>query len=132
MFSSRARSASELILRMNKHSFNSRGLYNILFNFATDSFNSRINMNYVKYCNKNQVCDSGNTSVTTILVSIIFVKNVRVRNMRRNEIFVPEDVMNEAVEAVGKVVPVKSKILYEKEYNCLCNWRNKKNARGST
>jgi hypothetical protein len=52
--------------------------------------------------------------------------------MRRNEIFVPEDVMNEALEAVGKVVPVKSKILYKKEYNCLCNWRNKKNARGST
>jgi hypothetical protein len=68
MFSSRARSASELILRMNKHSFNSRGLYNILFNFATDNFNSRIIMNYVKYCNKNQVCDSGNTSVTTILL----------------------------------------------------------------
>ncbi|CAH1383362.1 unnamed protein product, partial [Tenebrio molitor] len=55
MFSSRARSASELILRMNKHSFNSRGLYNILFNFATDTFNSRIIMNYAKYCNKNQV-----------------------------------------------------------------------------
>ncbi|KAJ3616796.1 hypothetical protein MTP99_011319 [Tenebrio molitor] len=47
--------------------------------------------------------------------------------MRRNEIFVPEHVMNEALEAVGKVVPVKCKILYEKEYNCLCNWRNKKN-----
>ncbi|XP_044260438.1 uncharacterized protein LOC123008614 [Tribolium madens] len=44
-----------------------------------------------------------------------------------NDIFVPEDVMN---EAVGKVVPVKSKILCEKEYNCFCNWRNKKNARG--
>jgi hypothetical protein len=52
--------------------------------------------------------------------------------MRRNEIFVPEGVINEALEAVGKVVPVKSKILYEKGYNCLCNWRNKKNARGST
>jgi hypothetical protein len=38
--------------------------------------------------------------------------------MRRNEIFVPEDVMNEALEAVGKVVPVKFKILYEKGYNC--------------
>jgi hypothetical protein len=60
-------------------------------------------------------------------VSIIFVKNVGVRNMRRNEIFVPEHVMNEALEAVSKVVPVKCKILYEKEYNCLCNWRNKKN-----
>ncbi|XP_044264585.1 uncharacterized protein LOC123011281 isoform X2 [Tribolium madens] len=47
-----------------------------------------------------------------------------------NHIFVPEDVMNEALEAVGKVVPVKSKILYEKEYNCFCNWRNIKNARG--
>jgi hypothetical protein len=47
-------------------------------------------------------------------VSIIFVKNVGVRNMRRNEIFVPEDVMNEALEAVGKVMPVKCKILYEK------------------
>jgi hypothetical protein len=54
------------------------------------------------------------------------VKNGGVTNMRRNKIFVPEDVMNEALEAVGKVVPVKSKILYEKEYN----WRNKKNARG--
>jgi hypothetical protein len=32
MFSSRARSASELILPMNKHSFNSRVLSNILFN----------------------------------------------------------------------------------------------------
>jgi hypothetical protein len=53
-------------------------------------------------------------------VSIIFVKNVGVRKMRRNEIFVPENVMNEALEAVGKVVPVKSKILYEKGYNCLC------------
>jgi hypothetical protein len=63
-------------------------------------------------------------------VSIIFVKNVGVRNMRRNEIFVPEDLMNEALEAVGKVVPVKCKILYENEYNCLCNWSNKKNARG--
>jgi hypothetical protein len=60
-------------------------------------------------------------------VSIIFVKNVGVRNMRRNEIFVPEHVMNEAPAAVGKVVPIKSKILYEIEYNCLCNWRNKKN-----
>jgi hypothetical protein len=38
--------------------------------------------------------------------------------MRRNEIFVPEDLMNEALEAVGKVVPIKWKILYGKEYNC--------------
>jgi hypothetical protein len=52
--------------------------------------------------------------------------------MRRNEIFVPEHVMNEALEAVSKVVPVKCKILYEKEYNCLCNWRNKKNDPRST
>jgi hypothetical protein len=51
-------------------------------------------------------------------VSIIFVKNVGVRNMRRNEIFVPEDLMNEALEAAGKVEPIKWKILYGKEYNC--------------
>jgi hypothetical protein len=56
--------------------------------------------------------------LTILLVSIIFVKNVGVRNMRRNEIFVPEDLMNEALEAVCKVVPIKRKILYGKEYNC--------------
>jgi hypothetical protein len=89
MFSSRARSASELILRMNKHSFNSRGLYNILFNFATDSFNSRIIMNYVKYCNKNQVCDSGNTSVTTFAINNYFSVN-NFREKCRSQKYAPK------------------------------------------
>jgi hypothetical protein len=52
--------------------------------------------------------------------------------MRRNEIFVPEDLMNEALEAVGKVVPIKWKILYGKEYNCLCNWEIRRTPGGST
>lgn len=47
-----------------------------------------------------------------------------------NKVFVPELVKKEALEAVNKVVPVKSKQLYEKEYVNFCEWRKRKDVRG--
>ncbi|EFA12852.1 hypothetical protein TcasGA2_TC000149 [Tribolium castaneum] len=47
-----------------------------------------------------------------------------------NQVFVPELVIQEASEAINKVVPAKSKQLYEKEYSNFCEWRKRKDAKG--
>ncbi|EFA00061.2 hypothetical protein TcasGA2_TC002874 [Tribolium castaneum] len=47
-----------------------------------------------------------------------------------NQVFVPELVIQEASEAINKVVPAKSKQLYEKEYSNFCEWRKQKDAKG--
>lgn len=46
------------------------------------------------------------------------------------EVVVPECIEQEANEAAEKVIPVKSKIIYEKEYTLFCNWRKIKKAKG--
>ncbi|KAJ8910999.1 hypothetical protein NQ315_011264 [Exocentrus adspersus] len=43
---------------------------------------------------------------------------------------VPDDVLLEANSALSKIIPEKSKLLYEKEYINFCEWRNKKQVRG--
>ncbi|EEZ99610.1 hypothetical protein TcasGA2_TC002127 [Tribolium castaneum] len=47
-----------------------------------------------------------------------------------NQVFVPELVIQEASEAINKMVPAKSKQLYEKEYSNFCEWRKRKDAKG--
>ncbi|EFA00776.1 hypothetical protein TcasGA2_TC003662 [Tribolium castaneum] len=47
-----------------------------------------------------------------------------------NQVFVPELIIQEASEAINKVVPAKSKQLYEKEYSNFCEWRKRKDAKG--
>ncbi|XP_063925239.1 uncharacterized protein LOC135139081 isoform X1 [Zophobas morio] len=47
-----------------------------------------------------------------------------------NEVFVPSAVLDEALEAINKVVPAKSKHSYEKEYTNFCEWRKRKHAKG--
>ncbi|EEZ99467.2 hypothetical protein TcasGA2_TC000033 [Tribolium castaneum] len=48
-----------------------------------------------------------------------------------NQVFVPKLVIQEASEAINKVVPAKSKQLYEKEYSNFCEWRKRKDAKGA-
>ncbi|XP_045462723.1 uncharacterized protein LOC123672598 [Harmonia axyridis] len=46
------------------------------------------------------------------------------------EVLVPECIIQEANEAAEAVIPLKSKILYEKQYTAFCAWRNNKKAKG--
>ncbi|XP_044264932.1 uncharacterized protein LOC123011529 [Tribolium madens] len=46
-----------------------------------------------------------------------------------NQVFVPDLVIQEASEAINKVVSVKSKQLYEKEYGNFCEWMKLKDAK---
>ncbi|EEZ98867.1 hypothetical protein TcasGA2_TC004479 [Tribolium castaneum] len=47
-----------------------------------------------------------------------------------NQVFVPGLIIQEASEAINKVVPAKSKQLYEKECSNFCEWRKRKDAKG--
>ncbi|XP_045470783.1 uncharacterized protein LOC123678054 [Harmonia axyridis] len=47
-----------------------------------------------------------------------------------DEVVVPECIIQEANEAAEAVIPLKSKILYEKQYTAFCAWRNNKKAKG--
>ena len=40
------------------------------------------------------------------------------------------EVLDEVLEAVNKVLPAKSKHSYEKEYTIFCEWRKRKHAKG--
>ena len=47
----------------------------------------------------------------------------------KNEVFVPSAVLDEALEAINKVVPAKSKYSYEKQYTNFCEWRKRNHAK---
>jgi hypothetical protein len=53
-----------------------------------------------------------------------------VEDQDKTEAFVPPAVLHEALDALNKVVPAKSKHSYEKEYAIFCEWRKRKQARG--
>ncbi|RZC32415.1 Phage integrase domain containing protein, partial [Asbolus verrucosus] len=53
-----------------------------------------------------------------------------VEDQDKKEVFVPPAVLHEALAALNKVVPAKSKHSYEKEYANFCEWRKRKQARG--
>jgi hypothetical protein len=46
-----------------------------------------------------------------------------VEDQDKTEVFVPPAVLHEALGALNKVVPAKSKHSYEKEYAIFCEWR---------
>ena len=50
--------------------------------------------------------------------------------MEEDDVFIPDDVRDEATEAERDLLPEKSKPLYKKEYEKFCDWRRQRNARG--
>lgn len=52
--------------------------------------------------------------------------NVKISRMCENEVEqenIPECVKKEALEAVAKLLPQKSRLIYEKEYTCFQRWK---------
>ena len=43
--------------------------------------------------------------------------------MEENNIFVPEDVLCDAKNALSSLIPNRSASVYEKEYTFFCEWR---------
>ena len=64
-------------------------------------------------------------------LSFCEIKRTRIlEDNDENEVCVPSAVLDEALKAMNKVVPVKSKHSYGKEYTNFCEWKKRKHAKG--
>jgi hypothetical protein len=48
----------------------------------------------------------------------------------RDQVIMPNAIVAQAKEAIEKMVPPKSRLLYEKEYKLFCEWRKNQKAKG--